>query len=379
MRNWFRSLFPTRPRGPLVVNAPRAESRRGVSRISLEIDGSPLWFESSDVELTPSTEAFATALATPALSAGRPLEIRGPVCSVWHQNHRRAVQLTSSWWNFPAVADPPAPPLRTATASSCSAPPRGAALCFTGGVDSFFTLLRAKPTADWLVFALGYDVDLRDRRLVESAEQTVRAVARETQKNAAVIRTNLRRHRAFRKESWERTHGGALGAIGHLLNGCVDLLQISSSQTYGSSTYWGSRWDLDPLFASSTLAIQHFGAELLRTEKLWQIADVPLVQRHLRVCWVRHAGAGNCGRCEKCIRTMLVLETCGQLERYSSLGKRSELAARIDGVESIPWGTLVAYDALRKRDMPAAVRSAVERLLERTRLRLLAAALKQAA
>lgn len=391
MRRWIRSLFPPRRDVSVFIDRPDVVSSNGTHRVSVRIDGQPLWFESSDTTLVPSVEAFATALLVPSLRLGRRLEVREPVCPVWFENQRQAARLVTSWWDFPqldspqvAAADTSLAPVSQSSAStteSCATNPHRAhtALCFTGGVDSFYTLLHAQPQADRLVFALGYDVDLRDRALVRTAERTVRAAAAEMGKRALVITSNLRRHPTFRVESWERTHGSALGAIGHLLSDQVSLLQISASQPYGSSTLWGSRWDLDPLFASSRLAIQHFGAEYIRTQKLWQIAHEPIVRKHLRVCWVRHRGDGNCGRCEKCVRTMLVLETCGQLEHYPTLGRRDELIARIDGVPTIPWGTVVAYNVLTQRDMQPDVRRAVERLLERTHAAASTAAARRSA
>lgn len=399
IRRWIRSLIPVRRDVPVLIDRPQLASNRGAHRVSIRVDGEALWFESSDVELAPNVEAFATALLVPSLSLGRLLEVRGPVCPVWLENQRQAARLTASWWNFPqldsphvtpahaliasAPADSPTPaPRSLAVSTESRAATRGVkdtALCFTGGVDSFYTLLRAQPQADRLVFALGYDVDLRDHALRRSAERTVRAVAAEMGKTSVVIASNLRRHPVFRVESWERTHGGALGAIGHLLSDHISLLQISASYLYGSSAFWGSRWDLDPLFASSQFAIEHFGAEYMRTQKLWMIAHEPIVRRHLRVCWVRHRGEGNCGRCEKCVRTMLVLEACGQLEHYPTLGRPDELIARIDGVPAIPWGAILAYDLLMRQDLRSDVRRAVERLLERTQAASAATAQKTAA
>ena len=41
--------------------------------------------------------------------------------------------------------------------------------------------------------------------------------------------------------------------------------------------------------------------------------------RHLRVCWQNPDNAYNCGRCEKCFRTMLDLWVVGALDRCDTL------------------------------------------------------------
>ncbi len=50
------------------------------SRVSTDVDGSELWFESDDVELAPSVEALASVWLIPALLSKRTLEIDSPVC-----------------------------------------------------------------------------------------------------------------------------------------------------------------------------------------------------------------------------------------------------------------------------------------------------------
>jgi hypothetical protein len=39
---------------------------------------------------------------------------------------------------------------------------------------------------------------------------------------------------------------------------------------------------------------------------------------HLRVCWKNPGGAYNCGRCDKCLRTMINLEAAGALTRCAT-------------------------------------------------------------
>ncbi len=345
---------------PLVVGPCRLSHRGSCCRVAAGVDGADAWFASADAELAPLPEAFATALLVPHLQSARPLVIAQPVCALWRENIEGAAAMLARWWDY-GPCD-----VRCPTASAGEAAD-STGLCFTAGVDSFYSLLRCAPDVETLVFARGYDVDLRDRRQADWGEQAVRAVAAETGRRAVVVTTNLRRHRTFRRSSWERSHGGALAALGHVLSAHIGRLLVSASERIGSTCCWGSRWDLDPLFSSSRLRIEHCGATLLRTQKLWEIAHEPLVQRHLRVCWQRAHAGGNCGRCEKCVRTMLTLESCGQLDHYPRLGTRGELAERVDRVPTVPIGSVVTYESMLDRGLPPAVRAAVSRLLDRAR------------
>jgi hypothetical protein len=57
----------------------------------------------------------------------------------------------------------------------------------------------------------------------------------------------------------------------------------------------------------------HDGAEATRTQKLMDwICGSELALENLRVC-LAPGDAYNCGRCEKCVRTMIPLELAGKL------------------------------------------------------------------
>lgn len=55
------------------------------------------------------------------------------------------------------------------------------------------------------------------------------------------------------------------------------------------------------------------GCEASRADKVRMLAREPLALRHLRVCWEKDEGTYNCGRCEKCLRTMTSLHALGVL------------------------------------------------------------------
>ena len=197
---------------------------------------------------------------------------------------------------------------------------------------------------------------------------------------AVLIRTNLREHPLWRRKRWawrrwrwrrlrvarwERVHGGALAAAGHLLRPALRELRIAASYPLAFDRPFGSHWRLDPLWSSRALRVAHVGAEKWRTQKLLDLADEPLVRRHLRVCWRNLAPAGNCGRCEKCIRTMLILEGAGRLDRFPVFPSPAGLAREIDRLPSLGTDLMPVYRAFLATGLSRPVRDATVRLLQR--------------
>ena len=75
---------------------------------------------------------------------------------------------------------------------------------------------------------------------------------------------------------------------------------------------------LDPLWSTEGLTVVHDGCEADMFAKMAFVSRSPLVLETLRVC----PGFGNgynCGRCMKCMRTMVALLQAGALDRCQTL------------------------------------------------------------
>ena len=70
------------------------------------------------------------------------------------------------------------------------------------------------------------------------------------------------------------------------------------------------------MFSSSKLKFYSEGATKSRIEKTVVVADYKPSYKYLNVC---NEESENCGKCEKCIRTMLILEMIGKLENYKEV------------------------------------------------------------
>ena len=132
-------------------------------------------------------------------------------------------------------------------------------------------------------------------------------------------------------------------------------LMIGFSTTYIASGHtWAELWPdgshpaTDPLWSSATRRMVHHGRGAMRWQKLDRIAREPGVLDILRVCW--QDKGFNCGRCEKCLRTMVLLRI---------LGLRSQNFPPLDDLRAL--ARLVPSDRSEARFVTEALALATER------------------
>jgi hypothetical protein len=343
----------------VLISKPRATNHNGNHRVTADVAGQEVWFESRVFPLPASSEAFGSALLIPALYHGAPLRLAQAVCPKWQVGAGAAARLAGRWWQLPPLL-PEAESLPALPATKGT----GTALCFTGGLDSFHCLLRGKHRPDWLVFIHGYDIELADEVRLRAFVPSLEQVAVQCGARAVVVTTNLRTHPLVRATPWIHAHGGALAAIGHLLSEQAGQLVIASSVPRTYDIPWGSHWQLDPLWSSGVLTITHEGDDFSREQKAWALANEPLLHHHLRVCWENRSPTGNCSVCDKCVNAMLLLQQAGQLESCSVFQKPQSFVRLLD---ALPQTTFVrVYRAMCQRGLPPEVEAAVQRLLQRT-------------
>lgn len=198
-----------------------------------------------------------------------------------------------------------------------------AGLFFSGGVDSMYSLLGAKIETgrgpDALLFVNGFDVPLGDPQRTATVVGHVSAVAAMTGHRLIRVETNLRDF-TDPLASWELSHGGGLAAVGHALGDHFSRWYISASDShYRGDHLSGTTTLLDPLWSRDGLAFLSVGGHRDRQQKAEILADAPIAHQHLVVCWKAPPGITNCGRCAKCLRTMLQLLVIDALPRFETL------------------------------------------------------------
>ena len=194
---------------------------------------------------------------------------------------------------------------------------RGVAVLFSGGVDSFYTVLRRRHEIDALVFVHGLDVRLDDP-LRESVVDGVRSAAAELGLVLVEVATDVRQT-TDRFVPWEDSHGAALAAVAHLLSDRFHTALVPATSTYDALYPLGSHPLVDPLWGSERVRLVHDGCEADRVQKTQRIAASPVARRWLRVC-PRYGGEPyNCGQCEKCLRTMVGARLAGVPDAFATL------------------------------------------------------------
>jgi hypothetical protein len=208
--------------------------------------------------------------------------------------------------------------------------PAGAVACFfSGGVDSFYTLLKHRDEITRIIMVHGFDLQLDHTALREKVSASLREVAAELGVGLIEVETNVR-SLADRYFPWKFYHGSMLASVALLLAPQVQKVYIAASDSYATLIPWGSHPLLDPLWSTEKIELVHDGLEANRAEKVAKIATSDLALRHLRVCfpWSSNGGvAYNCGHCEKCLNTMACLRNAGVLGRCPTFPPVLDLAA----------------------------------------------------
>ncbi len=350
-----------------VVGRPRQErGAGGACRVVFTIDGGECFFESA-TELSAAPEAALTALLFPAMRARAALRTAESVCAGWLENAGRCRALARAWWGFTGGE------LRCQTVRPAPSPvhrAEGCGLFFGGGVDSMYSLRRELSRLTHLIYIEGFDVPLEDRERLERVAERNRTIAGECGLELITLRTDLRRHPAFRKLSWANSFGGALAAVGHLLQErCSELLIPDDGQLQPiRRRALGIHEELTPLWSFPRVDFVHHDSRTSRKGKAAAIATWPLSHRYLRVCWEHRDRELNCGVCEKCLRTRLGLLVAGGLSQHETFPD-APIAPALDRVRYLSSNLAKYYEDLLDGLEDAAIRSALDRLFTRSRWR----------
>ncbi|MBE3145128.1 MAG: hypothetical protein IMZ61_14600 [Planctomycetes bacterium] len=103
------------------------------------------------------------------------------------------------------------------------------------------------------------------------------------------------------------TQGSALASVALLLG--FSRVYVPAAYSYNQLVPLGSHPLTDPLWSSEGVQIIHEGAEARRVDKVVKIAGSEAALANLRVCFADMNI--NCGRCSKCMRTMIPLALLG--------------------------------------------------------------------
>ncbi|UCC95042.1 MAG: hypothetical protein JSW40_09600 [Candidatus Omnitrophota bacterium] len=184
---------------------------------------------------------------------------------------------------------------------------RFGAQLFSGGVDSMATFRRQKAHIKYLIFYNGADIRLTRPQRFQEVKSYIEQFAQRYDKEIIAITTNIH---YLHPVSWEHvSHSCAMLGPALALSNYVKKVFIASSFSgeHGKKMSWGSHPDLDPLIRSNHIETIHDGFGLKRTEKIVLLSEEPELLKHIRVCGANINKKYNCGKCEKCYRTIMIL------------------------------------------------------------------------
>ncbi len=286
-------------------------------------DPEEYWFDVPErhaSSLSTSGNPWLVALLPLAVTLGQPLRLGLPVDRVLIENIQQLQEIWTCWYPHLRLV-----PVTANVAPTQIADTERTAAFFSGGVDSWFTVLwhsaeRAQPkriAIDDLLCVWGFDIPIDNADAFRRMRLTLQDAAGELGKELVDVATNLRETR-WRQADWTHlSHGAGLASVALMLEGRYAKVLLGSSGGYGDLTPWGSHVLTDHLFSTARTTIIHDGAAFSRVTKTELVAQSDLALRSLRVCW-KSRDDRNCNACEKCYRTMLALELVGALHRCST-------------------------------------------------------------
>jgi hypothetical protein len=286
------------------------DSRRLTFPVTHGQTRTPVWFTVRNAVAAPSGNAALAMTLVPAMRTARSLVLADSLSPQLFAS-QAAIQKLFRQWDDQFHAVPVTAPLGEPRQASTG----GTGLFFSGGVDSFFSLLRHREEITHLIFVRGFDIKLHKPDVQAAVLPVMRAVAAQMNKTLVEVSTNIREFSDSLVDWGLDYNGAAVAAVALLLAPTLNKVYVASSHSETDTFRWGSHLFLDHHYSTETLSLIHDGAKATRVEKVAAIADDRLVQQTLRVCFRNKGGAYNCGRCEKCLRTMINLRVAGALEK----------------------------------------------------------------
>jgi hypothetical protein len=299
-----------------VVHDLRGDGDELRARLSANGRDRELSYRLGGIEPANRTDAVAVALLPLAMSKGWALELPGELSPGFGERLSSAQSLLAGWWQDWTRVE-----LRTNGAPGESPPARerGVACFFTGGVDSFYSVLTELDRLEAVIFVHGFDVPLNDTPKRELVGDSLREAAQALDLELIEVESNLHDFTWPRCKWGQHAHGAALASVALLAGNRFSEVLVPASHKPEDLFPWGSHAHLDHLWSTQAVRIAHHG-QVGRTRKVAELAQTDVALAHLRCCHEKTPpGEINCGQCGKCLRTMASLRVVGALERCTTL------------------------------------------------------------
>jgi hypothetical protein len=284
-------------------------------------------------DLEPNPNSFLLACALPAMRYGENrIVIDAPICPEIKDGLTNAMKCLINWYSGDRQIFSIEAPIQSGVLFPTE--PKRAGALFSGGIDAL-----AMVRDNHLNFAPDHPRYIKDGILVygilqgesesDSSFQNVinglSAIAKDADLNLIQVYTNAYAHLRDLDPDfsfWRYEYiGSFLSAIAHAFAPRLAVASIASTYDFANLEPWGSHPILDPLYSNTGLQIRHENAALSRLEKTKLVGEWDVALKHLRVCNEKVSyskGNYNCGKCEKCVKTMTGLLSLGLLDQVST-------------------------------------------------------------
>ncbi len=251
---------------------------------------------------------------------------------------------------------------------------RGEAVCaYSGGVDAAYSLLshkagvwgRASLDVSAAVMIHGADIMLEQETEFKYAYERAQKSLKGIDVELITVRTNCREV----PQNWNHSHYSAVAAALSLFSakfsrGLLGSDYVCSKEMLMTFLPYGMNYVTDRMLCSSAFDCRIVGSDVPRTQRCAFVSSYPNVMKNLRVCWQKDSEGGNCGVCEKCMRTALGFMAAGvegeklPFRAPFSLRRYLKLSLSRDKISNDALQEILDYDE-KAHNLPPKIRIAL--------------------
>jgi len=288
-----------------------------------------LWYEfpvEYEQYITRNSNAFVTALLFLAMRHNDTIEVEGVLSEKYFNGVNKAKDIFKKWWPHWFGETEIIP--QKLTTERIKNHPQEVGCCFSGGVDSFYTLYKhygerepdSKARVSHGLFALiGPPFSWKKPELYERYFKKNKFELEKLGINLTSAKSNV--FDFLSEWDWLYGHGPATISTVLLLENLFSRFLIPSTYQKGHNFRIGTNIETDFLFSTENIEFAHDGSEASRAEKTFALSEWGPTYPLLNVCLERTNDMQNCGKCVKCMRTMVFLELKNKLDQYQMFPK----------------------------------------------------------
>ena len=257
-------------------------------------------------EPAPSGNATLPLGLLVAMAAGLPLRMEAPVSPLLLENCDRFQEIHQSFFPDETIV-----PIRAEAAAVTQARPAlGVGSFLSNGVDSLHTILARLDEITHFIFIIGFDIWLKHSEYAARSLAQARETAAKLGRPLIVVETNAFDF-AHHYIPWPRDGHPLQAGIGFLLSPLLGKIIQALDFSYRRFEVSAEHPHLYEALCSEDFHIQPSCGKYTRQQKVRRLCQSPEWLPHLRVCWDMPEDRLNCGKCEKCLRTMIGLSIEG--------------------------------------------------------------------